>query len=52
MIQFKCSHPNSVMIKYNLTVVNFLTEHCQQHIVVGGKLLMDPGSLEQSAENL
>lgn len=40
------------MIKYNLTVVNFLAEHCQQHIVVGGKLLMDPRSLEQSGENL
>lgn len=49
---FKCSHPDFVMIKYNLTLVNFLAEHCQQHIVVGGKLLMNPGSLQQSAENL
>lgn len=40
------------MIKYNLTVVNFLAEHCQQHTVVGSKLLMNPGSLKQSAENL
>lgn len=40
------------MIKYDLTLVNFLAEHCQQHIIVGSKLLMDPGSLKQSTENL
>lgn len=41
-----------MLIKYQLTVVYFLVEHDQQHIVVRREQLVDPGSLKQGAENL
>lgn len=46
------SHFLHVMIQHALTVVYFLAEHDQQHIVVGRKQLVDPGSFKQGAENL
>lgn len=46
------SHFLHVMIQHALTLVYFLAEHDQQHIVVGRKQLVDPGSLKQGAENL
>lgn len=41
-----------VMIQHALTVVYFLAEHDQQHIVVGREQLMDSWPLKQGAENL
>lgn len=40
------------MVEYILTLVNFLTEHFQQHVVIGSELLMNPRSLKQGAEYL
>lgn len=45
-------YPLSVLIKYKLTVVYFLVEHGQQHVVVWREQLMDPGPLKQCAEDL
>lgn len=41
-----------MLIKYKLTLVYFLVEHGQQHVVVGREQLVDPGSLKKGAENL
>lgn len=41
-----------MIIKCNQTVVYFLVEHRQQHVIVRGEQLVDPGSLKQGAENL
>lgn len=40
------------MIQYKQTVVYFLVEHGQQHIVVWREQLVDPRSLKKGAENL
>lgn len=45
-------YPLSVLIKYKLTVVYFLVEHGQQHVVVWREQLVDPGPLKQGAEDL
>ena len=40
-----------MLIKYKLTVVYFLVEHGQQHVVVRREQLVDPGPLKQGAED-
>lgn len=54
MIYIWCNitYPFSVLVNYKLTLVYFLVKHGQQHIVVWREQLVDPGSLEQGAENL
>lgn len=46
------SHLILVLLKYKLTVAEFLVEHGQQHSVVRREQLVDAGSLKQGAENL
>lgn len=41
-----------VLLKYKLTVADFLAEHGQQHSVVRKEQLVDAGSFKQGAENL
>lgn len=49
---FKLSHPIFVLIKYKLTIVDFLVEHSQEHSVVRREQLVDAGPLKQGAEYL
>lgn len=53
MFLYICNLPYflHVMIQHALTVVYFLAEHDQQHVVVRREQLMDSGSLKQGAEN-
>lgn len=49
---YKGSYFFRVMIQHALTVLYFLAEHDEQHIVVGRKQLVDFGSLKQGGEYL
>lgn len=45
-------YPISVVIQDKQTVVYFLVEHGQQHVIVWREQLVDPRSLKEGAENL